>query len=444
MKVTRLPFDPGPAAWKELLPPVAVNPPLEGSQTADVVVIGAGFAGLSAARCLSQLDPKLKIAVLEARRIGDGPAGRNSGFMIDLPHNLASKDYAGSRENDRRQTAMNREAIAFAAEAASELGMSDEAFTISGKINAAATRKGVAHNEDYARHLTDLDERHELLDAQTIREICGSSYYRSGLFTPGTAMIQPALYVRDLAQGLVANGAAIHENSPVVELSRSASCWDVICTAGRISAGKIVLATNGHAESFGYFKRRLIHIYLYASMTRPLSTGEVNRLGGKPRWAFTSADPMGTTVRKISGIGGDRILMRNRFTWAPNRTVSERKLAGVASVHDRSFGHRFPMLDSVDMQYRWGGLLCLSWNTVPAFGEIEPGLFSACCQNGLGTAMGTLSGKLAAQLVAGGTSASLRAMQSFAGPRRLPPEPFASIGANATMRWGEFKAGREL
>lgn len=102
------------------------------------------------------------------------------------------------------------------------------------------------------------------------------------------------------------------------------------------------------------------------------------------------------------------------------------------------------MLAGVEMDYRWGGLLCLSWNSVPAFGEIEPGLFSACCQNGLGTAMGTLSGKLVAELIAGIPSQSLLNMQSHPDPRKLPPEPFLSLGANATMRWGEAKAGREL
>lgn len=427
-----------------LLPPVAGHASLEGQTNADVVIIGAGFAGLSAARRLNQLDPTAHIVVLEARRIGEGPAGRNSGFMIDLPHNLASRDYAGADETDRRQTAMNREAIAFAAHAADELGMSNEAFTISGKINAAATAKGTAHNKAYADHLTRMGEKSELLDARAMQDICGSSYYDSGLFTPGTAMIQPALYVRHLADGLHHTGVVVHENSPVTGLERSGGSWTVETAKGSVSAGKVVLATNGHAESFGFFKNRLIHIYLYASMTAPLTREQSRLLGGSQRWAFTPADPLGTTVRRISGTGGDRIIVRNRFTWAPGRTVSENKLASIGRVHDRSFRNRFPMLADIPMDYRWGGLLCLSRNTVPAFGEIESGLFSACCQNGLGTAMGTLSGKLTAELILGQTSESLRTMRSYAAPQKLPPEPFRSLGANAIMRWGEFKAGTEL
>jgi glycine/D-amino acid oxidase-like deaminating enzyme len=103
----------GPAAWNEILGPGPPALPLEGAMTADVVIVGAGFAGLSAARRLRQLEPRARIVVLEAGRVAEGAAGRNSGFMIDLPHDLASEDYAG-RGDDRAMIALNRQAIGFA------------------------------------------------------------------------------------------------------------------------------------------------------------------------------------------------------------------------------------------------------------------------------------------------------------------------------------------
>jgi len=257
-------------------------------------------------------------------------------------------------------------------------------------------------------------------------------------------MLQPALYIHHLAKSVSDRGVQIYENSPVVELVRSGSDWNVKATKGSLTAGKVILATNSHVESFGHFKKRLMHIYLYASMTAALSPSELKALGGYKKWAFTPADPMGTTVRKISGTGGDRIIIRNRFTWSPDKTVSEAKLSAIGKIHDRSFANRFPQLPTTAMDYRWGGLLCLSLNTVPAFGKLESDLYSACCQNGLGTAMGTLSGKLIAELICDQQSESLRAMLSYDQPKRLPPEPFSSLGANAYMRWGEYKAGREL
>ena len=164
-----------------------------------------------------------------------------------------------------------------------------------------------------------------------------------------------------------------------------------------------------------------------------------------PRQAAFGHFGVTTTDNKTTTeIGDDRIVVRNRFTWAPGRSVNESKLDGIGAVHDQSFAARFPMLPNVSMDQRWGGLLCLSRNGVPAFGELEPGLYSACCQNGLGTVMGTLSGKLAAELVFGKSSQSLESMNQFPDPVKLPPEPFSSIGANAFMRWSEFRAGKEL
>ncbi|MEM6728796.1 MAG: FAD-dependent oxidoreductase, partial [Pseudomonadota bacterium] len=218
MQIRRLPRDPGPAAWNKLLDDPAPPTPLEGRATADWLVIGAGFAGLAAAHRLSKHAPGDRIALLDAVRVGDGPAGRNSGFMIDLPHDLTSEDYGGTLEADRAEIADNRSAIAHAAEMAEEYGLSDEAFVRSGKVNGAASPKGAKHNSDYARHLTALGEPHEMLDASAMRDLTGTDYYQGGLFTPGTAMVQPALFVRSIAAGLRSNRIHLHEMSPVTAL----------------------------------------------------------------------------------------------------------------------------------------------------------------------------------------------------------------------------------
>lgn len=444
MKVKRLPKDPGPAAWNALLPPPAPARRLDEKIAADWLVIGAGWAGLAAARRLQQLRPGDRIVVLEASRVGEGPAGRNSGFMIDLPHDLAGDTYSGAAEADRQQIRMNRAAIDFAAETAEACGMPAEAFSRAGKVNGAATVKGAHHLDDYAKHLDALGESSEPLDAKAMRALTGTTFYRQGLFTPGAAIVQPAMFIRSVADGAVTSGLELYEQSPVTSLERSGQDWRAITPTGSVSTHRVVLAVNGHAESFGFFERRLMHVFTYASMTRELTPEETRRLGGEPRWGVLPADPMGSTVRRISGTGGNRIVIRNRFTYDPSLEIGDRRIERVAKDHDKSFAARFPMLDGVDMQYRWGGRLCLSRNGVPAFGEVEENLFAACCQNGLGTAKGTLAGMLAAELAARTNNPMIAEMQAFDQPERLPPEPIAWLGANAVMRWKERKAGIEL
>ena len=442
-----LPKNPGPAGWNRLLPPAAASQMLIGDVMTDWLIIGGGFAGLSAARRLTQLTGKdERILLLEAGRIGDGPAGRNSGFMIDLPHMLSSKSYASDLDNDRTQLALNRHAIEFALDAADEYSMDDEIISQSGKINGAATARGMAANMAYAQHLGRLDEKYELLDGDQMQAICGTGYYRHGLFTPGTVMLHPAAYVRALAEGLF-HRVRICEDSPVLQTQQSHGIWQVRTANGTVSAPRVIMAMNGHIESFGFFKRRLVHLFLYASMSEAMDSDTVARLGGTPRWGVTPSDPIGSTIRRISGRSGDRIIVRNQSSYSSDMEVPDRLAARKMQRHKKSFAARFAMLDGTRMEFSWGGKLCLSLNDVPAFGEIEDGMFSACCQNGLGTARGTLSGILAADLASGNlhdNHQSLETMLAMPSPKKLPPEPLATIGANLTLAWREWRAGREL
>ena len=443
MKVNRLPSDPGPAGWNRLLQEPMPAVQLEEKITADWLVIGAGFAGLAAAHRLCKQAQGDKIVVLDAVRVGDGPAGRNSGFMIDLPHDLTSADYGGGLDADLDQTQDNRLGIEHASKMATEYLLSDEAFIVSGKINGAATAKGQAHNENFAKHLTAMGEPYESFDAKQMREITGSSYYQDGLFTPGTAMIQPAMYIRGVAQGLGQDGVTIYEDSPVTALNNNGN-WVVETPQGQVSSPRVILAVNGHLNSFGYAKSRLMHVFTYASMTRALTPQEIGKLGGNPIWGLTPADPVGTTVRRISGKGGDRLIIRNRFTFDPTLEVSPKRIAKIGHDHDASFLHRFPDLSNVTMEYRWGGRLCLSRNNVQIIQELEPGLFSACCQNGLGTAKGTFAGGLAADLALGRPSQALSRALAADAPARLPPAAIAKLGANLYLRWQERNARGEL
>jgi glycine/D-amino acid oxidase-like deaminating enzyme len=176
-------------------------------------------------------------------------------------------------------------------------------------------------------------------------------------------------------------------------------------------------------------------------MTRALTDSEARQLGGEREWHMIPADPMGTTVRRIAE---NRILIRNGCLYRPSLEACDSHIEAASRAHDRSFLARFPMLDSVSMEYRWGGRLCLSLNSVPAFGEVDEGVYSANCQNGLGAAKGTLSGVAVAELAAGERTHRVEAMLAFAPPRRLPPEPLMSLGAAAKLKWMEWRAGREM
>ena len=439
----RLPVHEGPAAWNSILGPQAAPQPLNEDSTADFVVVGAGFAGLSAARRLMQLHPTARVVVLEAGRLAEGSAGRNSGFMIDLPHDLASDDYAGAGD-DRKMIDLNRQAIAFAGGAVDEYQINPDYFDRAGKVNGAASPEAARHNESYAAHLASLGEASEMLDAQAMRELTGSAHYISGLYTAGTVMLQPAGYIRGLAAGLQRAGVRVCENSPVTGFVRNGSDWVVKTQAAQVTTPRVILTVNGHLESFGFEKGRLMQLFLYAVMTPELDADALARLGGASRWGITPSDPMGTTMRRIdSGQGGNRIVTRTCATLLPNTRPSAREMARAARVMQRKFDQRFPQLAGMKMQHAWAGHLCLSLNGVGVTRQLEEGVFSGCVQNGLGTARGTLTGIAAAELAAGESSEISRHFSAEARPKLLPPQPFQQIGANAVLRWKEWRARAE-
>ena len=441
----RLPRQTGPAGWNAILPAAPPARPIDADATADIVIIGAGFAGLSAARRLLQLRPDIRIVMLEAGRAGEGAAGRNSGFMIDLPHDLQSDDYAGhgGGDNDRLMTRLNRSAIAFAAAAVQEYGIAPAYFDPAGKVNGAAGEHAHAANLSYARHLASLNEPHDMLDARAMREMTGSDYYHSGLYTPGTAMLQPAGYIRGLASGLAAR-MTLHEDSPVTAIDRRGPDWSVTSNGHTVTAPQVIMATNGHIESFGFARGRLMHVILFASMTQDLDPGTLATLGGASRWGITPSDPMGTTMRRIdTAQGGNRIITRTCTEFRPGMEASRAGFARAARRMRENFAARFPALSGVGQEYVWAGHLCLSLNNVSVTGALDDGLYSACVQNGLGTARGTLTGIAAAEAACGHKSDISRRFTTEPAPKRLPPEPVATLGANMVLRWKEHRARKE-
>lgn len=443
-RARRLPKLSGPAAWDVLLGARPLLPTLQGQETADFAIIGGGFAGLSAARRLLQLAPQARIALVEAGQIAQGSQGRNSGFMIDLPHELTSEDYAGeSASADRRIIGLNRQAITFAAEAVDEYAIPAAYFRRDGKVNGAVSDHAHAQNIAYAEHLSTLNEPSEMLDAQAMKALTGSAYYVSGLFTPGTVMLQPAGYIRGLMDGL-SRHVAIYENSPVIGLTRLARGWSLETETGRLAADKVIMAHNGHLESFGFARDRLMHVFLFACMTQELSGDALRRLGGAECWGVTPSDPMGTTMRRISAAqGGNRIVTRTMAKFLPGMEVTPAQTQRAQRVMRDKFNARYPQLAAIGMEYVWSGHLCLTRNNVSVTGELERDLYAACVDNGLGTTRSTLTGIAAAETAVGVESDITRYFAAESRPSKLPPAPLAKIGANLFLRWKEWRARDE-
>jgi glycine/D-amino acid oxidase-like deaminating enzyme len=277
-----------------------------------------------------------------------------------------------------------------------------------------------------------------MIDGQDLPGHIGTSFYRKALFTPGTALIQPAALVKGLADSLPAN-VTLYENTPITEVEYGRKT-QLIHRNGRITADTLVLANNAFGMRFGFLQGTMLPIFTYGSLTRELTEAEQAALGGKSFWGVIPADPFGTTLRRTHD---NRLFVRNSFSFNPDGRARQKYLDRFVKRHRESFERRFPMLPGVDFEYTWGGSLALSRNHMGFFGQLAPNVHGALCCNGLGVTRGTVTGTLLADWLAGKRNELIDFLLSSPGPNRNPPEPFLSLGVNFNLRWGQYRAGAE-
>jgi glycine/D-amino acid oxidase-like deaminating enzyme len=214
--VAVLPANDATNGWNRILPQRAPQPPLSGEQRADWAVVGAGYAGLAAARRLAENRLNDRIVLLEAHEVGENASGRNSGFAIDLPHNVGSS--LAELEGSHRFMRLSRTAIDYLDRAVKATAI-DCQWSRRGKYHTAVSEQGRRRVlEPFARELDALGEPYRWLDAAALRKEIGTPYYHAAVYTPGGMLMNPAALTRGLAASLSAN-VALHEHSPVLRLA---------------------------------------------------------------------------------------------------------------------------------------------------------------------------------------------------------------------------------
>lgn len=435
--VTDLPADDTTCGWFHLSPPRTPRPAPAGRRHARWVVVGAGFTGLAAARRLAEHFPDEEIVLVEAQQVGFGSSGRNAGFAIDLPHDIGAADYIGDITIARKVLQLNLLGQTLLREQVRRHGI-DCQWSDVGKYQAAVEPRGLAVLEAYSRGLEKLGQPGQLIEGDALPQHIGTSFYRRALYTSGTALVQPAALVKGLADSLPRN-VTLHENTPItaVDYGRPVSLQH---PRGQITADQLVLTNNAFGMSFGFLKGRMLPVFTYASLTRPLSTAEQQQLGGRPFLGLIPADPFGTTMRRTPD---QRILVRNSFRFLPDGRARPEVLAQVVKRHRRSFERRFPMLGEVPFEHTWGCALSMAQNHQSQFGTLAPQVHGALCCNGLGVTRGTATGALLADWLAGERGELIDFLLGSPGPNRTPPRPFLSLGVNLNLMWGQHRAGLE-
>jgi glycine/D-amino acid oxidase-like deaminating enzyme len=438
-------------------PPEAAGaaPPLSGSRTADVVIVGGGYTGLWTAWRLTELEPGARIVIVEADICGGGPSGRNGGFVTgwwdELPTLVERYGRGGAL------------AIARAVDdAVDSIGdwcranAVDAWYAKAGALSISAAPAQDAAWDDAVEACRELGvgEEYARLGADEVRARVASPVFRGGVFMRGAATVQPAAVARGLRRVLLSRGVAIHEGTRAVEIDgERPGALGRLGVAGRrapggrggrpvrvrthsaLGAGEViahcaVLAMNAWAAAWPSFGRRLVTWSSYIVLTEPIPDrlAEIGWTGGEgvADGRFTLHYLRTTPDGRIAlGGGGGRAGFGGRI--GPAFTDD------VASVRRAAAGLRrlFPSLRDVRLEDAWGGPIDITADHLPMFASI-PGrpIHFGHGYSGNGVAPSVLGGRILAALAAERRDDAALALPLVGTlPRAFPPEPFRYLGA---------------
>ncbi len=426
--------------WHSALDDEPIRPPLGGSRSADVCIVGAGYTGLWTAYELARADPALDVVVLEAETAGFGASGRNGGWVLGA---LSGRREHWAERGGRAGAIALARAIA---DTVDEVGRVVAAegidcdFVKGGSLHVAQTPLELERVVAEVEESRAWDGDDELLDAAATAARVGVAGALGGSFTPHCARVQPAKLARGLAHAAERAGVLICEGTRATRIAPGR----VDTPYGTVRAPHVVRATEGYTAGLPGLRRLLLPLTSSMIVTAPLGDDVWAEIGwercetlldGLRRYAYLQRTADGRIA-----IGGRGV---------PYRFGSSTDREGaldpgtVAELRAR-LAELFPVLRDVEVDGAWHGVLGVPRDWSPAVG-LDPatGIAWAGGYVGEGVAAANLAGRTLRDLLLGRSTelTSLPWVGPFA--RRWEPEPLRFAAVHAVHGLMRTADGRE-
>jgi len=371
---------------------------------ADVVIVGAGFTGLSAARSLAQRG--VDVVVLEAcDRVAKEASGRNGGHVnngLAVDYGAAADQYG--IETARRWYQAFDAAVDTVEQLVREEGIACD-FQRNGKLKLAtrpAQYEALARSRE--RMVREVDPDVEVLDARAVRDEVASDRFVGGLLQRKSAQMHMGRFAAGLAEAAQRHGARIHLQTPVLQLQRVGRGHEHVVRTprGEIRAKQVLLATgasqHGGYGSFGWLRRRIVGIGSFIIVTEPLAPEHAHALLAGRRTYVTLAN-----IHHYFRLTPDhRLVWGGRARFAISSPTSDRKSGEILR---EGLEQTFPQLRGIGIDYCWGGLVDMSQDRLPHAGE-RNGVFYSLGYSGHGTQMSVHMGQRMAATLMGDAAAN--------------------------------------
>ncbi|MCY1253365.1 Gamma-glutamylputrescine oxidoreductase [compost metagenome] len=409
--------------------PDDLQPQLDGDVSADVVVAGGGFAGLSTALELAARGAK--VIVLEREFAGFGASGRNAGYLAGgqgLEYDLFLKRVG--HEQARDIVRFYDEGVDYVERKLAEYAI-DCDYNASGIIRAGVHPSQERKLRKSMRTGVQLGSPGEFLDYAAMRARGIPPAFLFGCHVPRGGTLDPGKYVLGLRRAALRAGVKLHENTPVLSWDKGPAVR-VRTAKGSASAPFLVLATNAYTPQLGLLRNKVMPLRVSAIETEPLSSAQLASLGWPRRegivtshWTMeshrlTARNTLVLTTKRLRYVYGAQ---------TPNvpDEVSYRALAN--ALHER-----FPMLGDVAIRSCWSGYISFAYDALPVVGATGADrniLYTAGC-SGHGVGTQSLMGLLLAERIRGAGHPLLSALDHKT-PSTLP-EPLQWCAVNSALR----------
>ena len=390
--------------WLESLPhTITPNPSLEGTQKADVAVIGGGYTGLSVGYHLKQINPGIDVRIIESDVCGYGASGRNGGFSMTLFG--LTKGITKFRFNDEKAKSAHQymeEAVDYLHDVITQNNI-DCDYERSGYLlvgTSPAQLKRIEHDfKIMGKWGLGGVERwgRDRLSAEF-----ETDFYKEGWFEPRCGIVNPARLARGMKDLAEKNGAVIYEQSPVIKFGKKATSGFIVHTEkGEIESEYLVFATNAYSILFPELKNLQIPAFTHIVISEPLTQKQYDSIGWKCRTGIEDARDLIhyyrlTKDNRIVMGGGD---VSFGYGGDLNRDLNDR-IFGLLETHVPEI---FPQLKGIQFTHRWGGPVSITLDMAPVIGYLggdRKAIFSLGCI-GHGVSLTTLNGKTIAELITG-------------------------------------------
>ncbi|MBC6717943.1 FAD-binding oxidoreductase [Aurantimonas sp. DM33-3] len=409
MSAYQSPIAPG-RSWYEDSIERPTYPALDGSRKADVLVVGGGFTGLSAALHLARTG--VDVAVLEAHRFGDGASGRNGGQM-GTGQRLWPMEIEAAYGFERSKALFDlaEEAKAHLTEFITANGI--DADYREGQLSVVHKRR---YLKDYRAQVEDLTTRYayphvSFMDADETADRLGSRRYFGGIRDTGTGHINPMKLVVGSARVAAEAGAQLFENSHVERLDRRDGRIVAVTAHGEVSAERVLIATNAYGGGLDpQVDAHVMPIGSFIGATEPLADPDAVLPGGE------SCDDSRFVVRYFRKSGDGRLLFGGREAYT--------SATGDIGRHIRKqIAEVYPHLADVRLSHAWGGSVGITMERLPYVRSLAPGITTIGGFSGHGVMLANFAGRLYAERVNGNRDrlADFEALRipAFPGGRRL-------------------------